>query len=95
MRQKRGARGGEASLRPRSRRFVRGLVEIGAFEAVISAARLIHIAGVPVGVRLDDDEFINAQFVELAEAERMIERGEINDAKTVAAIYKYLYSKKA
>ena len=48
-----------------------------------------------VGVRLDDDEFINAQFVELAEAERMIERGDINDAKTVAAIYKYLYSKKA
>ncbi len=43
-----------------------------------------------VGRHLDEDEFINAQFVELGEVERMIECGEINDAKTVAAVYKYL-----
>lgn len=46
------------------------------------------------GQHLDEDEFINAQFVELSEAERMIDSGEICDAKTIAALYKYLRSLK-
>ena len=39
---------------------------------------------------LDEDEFINFSFVSLKECTKMIERGEICDAKTIAAIYKYL-----
>ncbi len=45
-----------------------------------------------VGSHLDEDEFINAQFIDISEVERMIDSGEINDAKTVAAVYKYLRS---
>lgn len=40
---------------------------------------------------LDDDEFINAEFVEIEKVVSMIESGEICDAKTIAAVYKYLY----
>ena len=40
---------------------------------------------------LDEDEFINCSFVSLEECVKMIECGEICDAKTIAAIYKYLY----
>lgn len=57
---------------------------------------IIHIyladAATMEGRHLDEDEFINAQFVALSEAERMIDSGEICDAKTIAAIYKYLRS---
>ena len=42
---------------------------------------------------LDEDEFINFSFVSLDECIEMIERGEICDAKTIAAIYKYMYEK--
>lgn len=45
-----------------------------------------------VGRHLDEDEFINVRFVPFAEARRMIDDGEITDAKTVAAICKYLCS---
>lgn len=39
---------------------------------------------------LDKDEFLTAEFISLARAEEMAERGEIRDAKTLVAIYKYL-----
>ena len=38
----------------------------------------------------DEDEFITCEFVELEKVCKMIEQGEICDAKTVASIYKYL-----
>ena len=44
---------------------------------------------------LDDDEFINAEFVEIEKVVSMIESGEICDAKTIAAVYKYLYDVRA
>ncbi|MDE5943300.1 MAG: NUDIX hydrolase [Clostridia bacterium] len=37
----------------------------------------------------DEDEFISHEFVDFAEVVKMIERGEICDSKTVAAVYKY------
>lgn len=43
---------------------------------------------------LDEDEFINCSFIPLEECVRMTESGEICDAKTIAAIYKYLYENK-
>ncbi len=43
---------------------------------------------------LDEDEFINFSFVPLEECVKMTERGEICDAKTIAALYKYLYENK-
>ncbi len=42
-----------------------------------------------VGAEPDDGEFFT-----VAEVTDMIERGEINDAKTVAAAYKYLSANK-
>lgn len=38
---------------------------------------------------LDEDEFLNAEFVPLKDVIRMVETGEIHDAKTVAAILQY------
>ncbi len=43
---------------------------------------------------LDDDEFVNAEFVDLKKCIEMIESGEICDAKTIAAVMKYIYDKK-
>ena len=40
--------------------------------------------------RLDEDEFLDIEKYDLFRAVKMIERGEITDAKTVIAIYKYL-----
>lgn len=40
--------------------------------------------------RLDEDEFLDVTKCDLFRAVKMIERGEITDAKTVIAIYKYL-----
>lgn len=40
---------------------------------------------------LDDDEFVNAEFVDLKKCIEMIESGEICDAKTIAAVMKYIY----
>lgn len=38
----------------------------------------------------DDDEFVECEFIEIGKVCEMIENGEICDAKTVAAIYRYL-----
>lgn len=43
---------------------------------------------------LDEGEFLNAEFVPLEKVLSMIESGEICDAKTVVAVYKYLLIKK-
>lgn len=43
-----------------------------------------------VGQRTDDGEFLTCEFVPLEKVVEMIERAEIQDAKTVAAIYKYI-----
>lgn len=43
-----------------------------------------------VGQKLDEGEFLNCEFVDLEEVLKLIEAGEICDAKTVSAIYKYL-----
>lgn len=59
---------------------------------------VIHIffadKGEYVGAKLDEGEFLNCEFFTVAEVTDMIERGEINDAKTVAAVYKYLSANK-
>ncbi len=47
-----------------------------------------------MGQKLDEGEFLNCEFVEVDRVLKMIERGEICDAKTVSAVYKYLYEKK-
>ncbi len=58
---------------------------------------IIHIfiaeGGEYVGERLDDGEFLNCSFFTVEEVLDMIERGEINDAKTVSAAYKYMYDR--
>ena len=38
----------------------------------------------------DEDEFVECEFIEIEKVCKMIESGEICDAKTVAAIYRYL-----
>ncbi len=43
-----------------------------------------------VGQKLDDGEFLNCEFVPLERVRQMIDGGQICDAKTVAAIFKYL-----
>ncbi len=43
-----------------------------------------------VGQHVDDGEFLTCEFIPLEKVVAMIESGEICDAKTVAAIYKYL-----
>ena len=43
--------------------------------------------------KLDDGEFLNYCFIDLQTVLKMIESGEIQDAKTIVAIYKYLLSK--
>ena len=43
-----------------------------------------------VGQRTDEGEFLTCEFLPLEKVVEMIESGEICDAKTVAAIYKYL-----
>lgn len=44
--------------------------------------------------KLDEGEFLGCTFIPLSRVIEMIESGEITDAKTVSAIYKYLYEKK-
>lgn len=55
---------------------------------------IIHIFKVNkadfVGEKLDDGEFLNCEFMPLDSVLKRIERGEICDAKTVSAVYKYL-----
>ena len=43
-----------------------------------------------VGQRTDEGEFLTCEFIPLDKVVEMIERNEICDAKTVAAVYKYL-----
>ncbi|MDE6850538.1 MAG: NUDIX hydrolase [Clostridia bacterium] len=47
-----------------------------------------------VGQHVDDGEFLTCEFIPLEKVVEMIEKGEICDAKTVAAVYKYLSMKK-
>ena len=47
-----------------------------------------------VGQKLDEGEFLKCEFIKLDKVLEMIECGEICDAKTVSAIYKYIYMKK-
>lgn len=47
-----------------------------------------------VGQKLDEGEFLNCLFVPLGDALKMIEQGEINDSKTIAAIYNYVLNNK-
>ncbi len=44
--------------------------------------------------KLDDDEFLNCCLINLDDVLKMIDNGEICDAKTIAAIYKFLLTKK-
>lgn len=39
----------------------------------------------------DDDEFVNCRFIDIDECIAMCENGEISDAKTLVALYKYAY----
>ena len=43
-----------------------------------------------VSQKLDDGEFLSFEFIPLEEVLKMIDSGEICDAKTVAAVYKYI-----
>lgn len=46
-----------------------------------------------VGQRTDEGEFLTCEFVPLEKVVEMIESGEICDAKTVTAVYKFLTTK--
>ncbi|MDE7438902.1 MAG: NUDIX hydrolase [Clostridia bacterium] len=46
-----------------------------------------------VGQKLDEGEFLNYYFIDIETVLKMIESGEINDAKTIVAVYKYLLNK--
>lgn len=48
-----------------------------------------------VGSNPDEGEFLNCEFVPVSEVLKMLESGEICDAKTAVAVYKYLYEKQA
>lgn len=41
-------------------------------------------------LKLDQDEFIDVEFIELSKVNEMISNNEIIDAKTICALYKYL-----
>ena len=43
-----------------------------------------------VGSKLDEGEFLNCEFIPLKDVLKLIESGEICDAKTVSAIYKFV-----
>lgn len=44
-------------------------------------------------LNLDQDEFIDVEFIELSKVNEMIDNNEIIDAKTICALYKYLLIK--
>lgn len=46
-----------------------------------------------VGRKPDEDEFVEGEFISVCDVLAMIARGEICDAKTVAAVYKYVSGK--
>lgn len=43
--------------------------------------------------KLDEGEFLNYCFIDIKDVIKMIENGEIKDAKTIVAVYKYLLTK--
>ena len=45
------------------------------------------------GQKLDEGEFLNYCFIDINDVLKMIESGEITDAKTIVAVYKYLLTK--
>lgn len=45
--------------------------------------------------KLDDGEFLNAEFIDISKVLRLIECGQICDAKTTIALYHYLLMKKS
>lgn len=47
-----------------------------------------------VGQKCDEGEFLDCEFIRLSRVAEMIESGEICDAKTVCAVYKYLSANK-
>ncbi len=47
-----------------------------------------------VGEKPDEDEFLSCEFISVSKVLKMIERGEICDAKTVCALYKYAFVNK-
>ncbi len=57
---------------------------------------VIHIYAVKsahyVGERHDEGEFLSCEFIPLPKVMEMAESGEISDAKTVCALYKYIAS---
>ena len=44
--------------------------------------------------KLDEGEFLNVKFIPIEKVVEMIDSGEINDAKTIVAIYKYILQQK-
>ena len=46
-----------------------------------------------VGERLDEGEFLNCEYYDISEVERLIGDGKIKDAKTVSAVLKYSIDK--
>jgi ADP-ribose pyrophosphatase len=47
-----------------------------------------------VGCHLDEGEFLNCEFIPIKNVLEMVDSGEIADAKTIAALYKYLLNEK-
>jgi ADP-ribose pyrophosphatase len=46
-----------------------------------------------IGQKLDEDEFLNCTFMPIEEVLKKIDSGEICDAKTIVAVYKYIIAK--
>ena len=56
---------------------------------------IYEASGVTLGKQhLDEGEFLNVVFLPVEEVARMIERGEIRDAKTIVAVQSYLLKNK-
>ena len=56
---------------------------------------IYEASGVTLGKQhLDEGEFLNVVFLPVEEVARMIERGEIRDAKTIVAVQSYLLKQK-
>lgn len=55
----------------------------------------IYVAeGIEKGsVHLDDDEFLNVVPIKIEKVKEMLKSGEIHDAKTLIALYKYFAEK--
>ena len=64
--------------------------------AILSEKIYMYVAtGLTAGEReLDEDEFLDVEKYNIIKIDKMIDSGEITDAKTVLAIYKYALSEK-